>query len=65
MPRHDLDPVALVAGIVLTGTGLVALLERGTGLAVRWVAPVVLILVGIAGLLATRQRVGEPEDGDG
>lgn len=54
MPRHDLDPVALVAGVVFSGTALAALLESGTGLAARWVVPVLLIAIGIAGLLATR-----------
>lgn len=65
MPRHDLDPVALVAGLVFACTGLVALLEDGTGLAARWVVPVLLILLGLAGLLATRQRVSGRGDGDG
>lgn len=65
MPRHDLDPLALVAGVVFTGAALVALLERGTGLGARWVVPVLLIVTGIVGLLATRQRVSDPDDGDG
>ena len=76
MPRHDLDPVALVAGVVFIATALAALLESSTGVGARWVVPVLLIGVGIAGLLATRpgghratpigeEGVGDLPAGDG
>ena len=58
MPRHDLDPVALVAGVAFSGLALVALLEHGDLLGARWVFPVLLIAVGVAGLLANRFRSG-------
>ena len=58
MPRHDLDPVALVSGVAFSGLGLMALLEQGDLLGARWVFPVLLIAVGVAGLLATRLRSG-------
>lgn len=58
MLRHDLDPVALVAGVGFTGLGLVALLEHGELLGARWVFPLLLIAVGVAGLLANRFRSG-------
>ena len=54
MPSHDLDAVSLVAGVVFTGTAVVFLVGRSTGLSGRWVWPVFLILVGVVGLLATR-----------
>ena len=56
MPEHDLDPVALVAGITFAGIGLAALLTQGAGAPARWVIPLLLIAVGVAGLLATRAR---------
>lgn len=52
MPRHDLDAFSLVAGVLAAGLGVVALFDRG-GLAPRWVVPVLLIAVGVAGLVAT------------
>ena len=59
MPRHDLDPVALVAGVAFAGLGLLALLERGELLGERWAFPVLLSVVGMAGLLASRSRAGD------
>lgn len=58
MPRHDLDPLALVAGVAFIGLGLFALLEQGDLLGARWVFPVLLIVTGVAGLLANRSRSG-------
>ena len=54
MPRHDLDAVSLVAGVAFTGLGLLALLEQGELLRARWVFPLLLIAVGVAGLAANR-----------
>jgi hypothetical protein len=54
VPRHDLDVVSLVAGVVFGGTAVVFLVDRATGLSGRWVWPVLLILVGVVGLLVIR-----------
>ncbi len=56
MPRHDLDALSLMAGVAFVGIALTGLLHAGPGLPLRWVAPVLLILVGIVGLLATGAR---------
>jgi hypothetical protein len=56
MPRHDLDGLSLVAGILLSGGALVALLDQGLGVPARWALPLLLIAAGLAGLLATALR---------
>ncbi|MGI9022616.1 MAG: hypothetical protein ACR2HV_05195 [Acidimicrobiales bacterium] len=56
MPRHDLDAFSLVAGIAFAGLALVALLDEGLGLPARWALPIMLILVGGAGLAVTGAR---------
>jgi len=56
MPRHDLDAFSLVAGIVFSGVALVALLDRGLDVPARWALPILLIVVGVAGLIATAAR---------
>ena len=60
MPRHDLDPLSLVAGVALVGLGLLALLGDAVELSARWAFPVLLIAVGVAGLVATRARGDRP-----
>ncbi len=55
MRPHDLDVVSLMAGAALAGMGLVSLLSQGAGLAARWTWPVLLILVGVVGLVASRR----------
>lgn len=55
MPSHDLDVLALVAGVGFAGLGLAALLSDGAGVPGRWTWPVLLILVGVVGLLASRR----------
>jgi hypothetical protein len=52
---HDLDVVALMAGVAFAGLGLVSLVSQGGGLAARWTWPVLLIVVGIVGLIASRR----------
>lgn len=56
MPRHDLDGLSLVAGIVFSGVALVALLDQGIGFPARWALPILLIAVGLGGLFATAAR---------
>lgn len=58
MPRHDLDVVSLIAGLAFGGAALIFLADRAWGWSGRWVWPILLIVVGIAGLLATRAKGG-------
>jgi F0F1-type ATP synthase assembly protein I len=55
MSRHDLDLTSLVSGIVFVGVGIVFLLDLSADYSVspRWVIPLVLIGIGLAGLLST------------
>ncbi|MBW8826460.1 MAG: hypothetical protein JF603_08935 [Acidobacteria bacterium] len=54
MTRHDLDPVSLVAGVVFTAIAAVSLLDHANVVDVqgKWVWPVLLIGLGLAGLVA-------------
>lgn len=65
MKRHDLDLTSLVSGAVFIAVGLIYLLDLGADYSVnpRWVAALVLIGLGIAGLLSTvraTRRESEP-----
>ena len=60
MPRHDLDPLSLMAGIFFVGVALLGLLGQGTGDDAGWLWPALLIVVGLAGLLAARPRAVGP-----
>jgi hypothetical protein len=53
VPRHDLDGIALMAGVVFAGLGLVSLVSSD-GPTARWTWPVLLIVAGVVGLLASR-----------
>jgi hypothetical protein len=66
MPKHDLDAVSLVAGVAFGGSALVFLLDRWTGMSGRWIWPILLIVIGVAGLVATRRghATSEPVLGD-
>jgi hypothetical protein len=55
VPRHDFDVIALMAGIGFAGLGLVALLGDGTDIRARWTWPVLLIVIGVVGLVASRR----------
>lgn len=61
MPRHDLDPLSLMAGILFVGVALLGLVGHGTGTAAGWLWPALLIVVGLAGLLAARPRTARPD----
>lgn len=56
MPRHDLDALSLIAGIVFSGVAMVALLGQALGVPAHWAAPILLIIVGVAGLVVTAAR---------
>ena len=65
MERHERDAVSLMAGLLLVLLAGAFLLTDLTAVEIdgRWVAPVVLITVGAAGLLATlRSRSGAEDD---
>ena len=59
MPRHDLDRMALVAGVAFAGLAVVSLLDQGAVLGARWLFPLLLIAVGMAGLVASRSGPGD------
>ena len=58
MERHELDPFSLVAGLAFAGLGVLFLLDGAGSLTVqpRWVWPILLIAIGVAGLLASRPK---------
>ena len=64
MSRHDRDAVSLMGGLLLVLVAGAFLLADLTSLEVdgRWVAPLVLIAVGAAGVLSTL-RSRPPEAG--
>ena len=55
MRSHDLDVLSLMAGVAFVGLSLAALLGDGAGVEARWACPVVLIVVGVIGLAASRR----------
>ena len=55
MRPHDVDVLSLMAGLGFAGLAVVSLLSEGAGVAARWTWPVVLILVGVVGLVASRR----------
>jgi hypothetical protein len=55
VPSHDIDVLSLMAGVGFAGLGLVALISGGAGIAGRWTWPVLLIVVGVVGLVASRR----------
>ncbi len=55
MRSGDLDVLALMAGVGFAGLGVASLAGNGAGLAARWTWPVLLILVGVVGLVASRR----------
>jgi hypothetical protein len=50
-----------MAGIFFVGVALLGFLGRGTGDAAGWLWPALLIVVGLAGLLAARPRPARRE----
>jgi hypothetical protein len=55
VPSHELNILSLMAGVGFAGLGLVALLTQGAGLGARWTGPVLLIVMGLVGLAASRR----------
>jgi hypothetical protein len=56
--RREPNPGALVAGALFVVLGVLFLLDRenSINLDVRWVWPILLIGLGVAGLVRTRSR---------
>lgn len=54
MERHDLDLTSLVAGLVFVALGIVLAVDGAdwADLDLRWMAPVLLLGLGAAGLAA-------------
>ena len=52
MRRHDLDLLSLVTGLVFVGIAFGHILDVGTDFDLdgRWIVPVVLVALGVAGL---------------
>ena len=62
MRRHELDPVSLTFGFAFTGLGLLFLLGRADqALRLRWIWPILLLVLGV-GILADLARHRGPED---
>lgn len=70
MKRHDTDPLALISGILFLIVGSTYLVAEQTSADIdaRWVLPVALIAVGLAGLvtslLSVLRRGDRPESPD-
>jgi hypothetical protein len=54
-----------MAGIFFVGVALLGLLGQGTGTSAGWVWPALLIVVGLAGLVAARPRRSSPAGSTG
>ena len=52
MPQHDVDVLSLMAGVGFAGIAAIALLG---GAEARWTCPLLLILMGVVGLVASRR----------
>ena len=60
MQRHDLDVLSLVAGVVFAVLGGLFLADGldALDLDVRWVAPILLIGLGVGGLASSMRSTG-------
>ena len=59
MQRHELDLLSLVSGLAFVGAAIVLLLDEAAAVSGRWTWPVLLIVLGIAGLVASRGQESE------
>jgi hypothetical protein len=59
VPSHDLDVLSLMAGVGFAGFAVAVLVGHGAGVAGRWTWPVLLIVVGVVGLVASRRGTKE------
>ena len=61
--RHEADPVSLAAGLLFLAVAVVHIAARSsdTDLSLRWMVPIVLVLLGVLGLLsAVRSPHSDP-----
>jgi hypothetical protein len=60
--RHELDPLSLVAGLLLVALGAWFVVDGGgwARLDLRWFAPLVLLGLGTAGLIVALGRTDDP-----
>ena len=58
MSRHERDVLSLMGGLLLVLVAALFLLDDTTGLSLdgRWVAPGLLVAVGVAGLVGSVRR---------
>ncbi len=64
MRRHELDPVSLTFGFILTGLGLLFLFGRADqALRLHWLWPLLLLVLGAAILLDTTRTRNRPDPG--
>ena len=59
MPRHDVDVLSLMAGVGFAGFAIAVLIGDSEGVAGRWTWPVLFIVVGVVGLVASRRSPKE------
>ena len=59
MPSHDLDVLSLMAGVGFAGFAIAVLVGDSAGVAGRWTWPVLLIVIGVVGLVASRRSTRE------
>lgn len=69
MRRHDIDLVSLAAGLLFLVVSVVHIAARSTDtdLNLRWMAPAVLVLLGLLGLLGAirgPRNAGDDAGGD-
>lgn len=64
MKRHDTDPLALISGILflIVGSAYLVAEQTSADIDARWVLPVALIAVGLAGLVTSLLSVLRRED---
>ena len=62
MPRREVDHRSLIAGLLFTGLGVLFMIDQATDVRIdlRWVWPLFLIGLGVAGLATTALRHRRP-----
>jgi hypothetical protein len=62
--RHEIDVFSLAAGLLFLGVAAVHMVAGATDtdLNLRWMAPLVLVLLGVVGMLGAMRGRREPDD---
>lgn len=60
MPRHEVGHRSMIAGLLFTAVGVLFMIDQATDVRIdlRWVWPLFLIGLGVAGLASTALRRG-------